>query len=195
MARPQISIKIVGMRDTIKFLSEIDKSLFTGLTVRWKRKLMNDMAGAGVKATRDAIRTQGFGSWEPLSKWTKARTGRRKVLSGMEKHVKPKLSRSGAMRAAVLFRSPGDWTLTQHHRGFTKKPTNKVIKVALKKPGLLGLKSKKEVFFKDDTETKVPARKVWPVGARLDRMVTSTTNKWVADYKRWLATKQKRKVI
>lgn len=195
MARRGVEVIRVGWEDTIKFLSDVDRSLFVGTRVAWKRKLLNNLAKASSRATKGNIRTQGHGTWAKLSKWTRARTGRRKALSGQEKNVRPKLSRTKAMRSAVIFRSPGNWTLTQHHDGFTEQPTNKVIKVLLKKPGIIGLKGKKEIFFKDDKVTKVPARKIWPEGAQLDRIIASTLIEWVSQYKSWLDKRRSKKTI
>ena len=46
MARANIRVIKIGFKDTIEFLRDIDRSLFTGATLRWKRKLVNDMARA-----------------------------------------------------------------------------------------------------------------------------------------------------
>jgi hypothetical protein len=115
-----------------------------------------------------------------LSDWTKAQTGRRKALITAVPHVKAKLANAAGTRSATIFRSPGNWTLTQHHDGFEEPGTNKPVKITLKRPGLVGLKGKTETFIKDKG-VEVPRRPVWPEG----RQLATINRQELARWRRW----------
>ena len=74
------------------------------------RKLRDD--------ARLRITTQDGGQYEPLSKWTRARTGRRKALITERKHISFRLVGG---KTLIVGHTPvkGDWSLAQHEDGFT----------------------------------------------------------------------------
>lgn len=177
----QIDVVLRGWTRAENVLRVVDKDIFKG-PKRFRRRLLNDVARAGVKTSRDNIRTQGHGKWPPLSKWTRAQTGRRKALIAQIPRITAILANRAAITSAVVFRSPGDWTLTQHHNGFTEPPTKKIVKIELKNPGLIGLKKAKDIYFVDNEPTVVPRRPIWPEGQQLRRLMNTAINKWRRDF-------------
>ena len=97
-----------------------------------RRRLLNDLARKGRDISRGNIASQGGGTWPPLSKWTRAQTGRRKALLAQIPRITAILANAAARTAVVIFTSPGNWTLTQHHFGFTEPAENKVVKIPMK---------------------------------------------------------------
>jgi hypothetical protein len=172
----------------------VDKLLLRGpKTLR--RRLLNRLAADGRNETRKNITSQGRGTWAKLSKWTAAQTGRRKALITLRRFVGVKKANSKAMSAATVFRSPGDFTLTQHHTGFTELAKGGVVKIPLKRPGALDKKGKlntkgaKEVSFKDTTAKVVPARPVWPDRKQLKPIIRKNILLFVKDLQKALARK------
>lgn len=166
-----------------KVITFVDRDLFVGPKTGRKR-LLTALARRGRDATRKNIRSQGNGRWPPLSPWTRAQTGRRKALVTAIPMIKAKKANREGTRSAVIFRSPGDWTLTQHHDGFKEPGTNKPVKIQLKRPGIVGLK--KKVIFLADKGTTVPPRPVWPEGRQLATINRQELVKWRADFMRRL---------
>lgn len=159
-----------------------------GATPVMRRKLLNRLVARARDMTRKNITTQGKGSWKPLSKWTVAQTGRRKALITLRKFVGVKKATARAMRAAVVFRSPGDFTLTQHHLGYKDEADGGVVRLKLKRPGALGLPSKvTEKSFVDKRSRQVPARPVWPSTSATLRMVRREARKWRREVDRRLS--------
>jgi hypothetical protein len=171
-------------------IEKVDTSMFIG-NKAMRRKLLNDLARKGRDTSRQNIRTQGGGTWPPLSKWTRAQTGRRKALLQQIPRIHAILANAAARTSAVIFRSPAEWTLTQHHHGFTEPPTHKVVKIELKtrvkdlkvtKRGKTSLSKGNAIYFVDDQPTKVPRRPVWPEGGQLARMVGLSLRKWNREF-------------
>jgi hypothetical protein len=164
-----------------------------------RRKLLNRLAAGGRDATKRNITTQGRGTWEKLSKWTRAQTGRRKALVSIRKFVGVKRANSKATKAMTVFRSPGDYTLTQHHTGFTELATGGVVKIELKRPGALDKKGKlrtkgaKTVAFKDTNQKIVPARPVWPNRKQLQPIIRKSIRLFVKEFQAALARKARRR--
>ncbi len=153
-----------------------------------RRRLLNRLVSRSRDMTRKNITSQGKGSWRPLSKWTMAQTGRRKALITLRKFIGVKKASPRALRAAVVFRSPGNFTLTQHHFGFKDKATGGIVRLELKRPGALGLPSKvKSKTFVDKHSRDVPARPVWPSLSATLRMVRSEARKWRREVDRRLS--------
>lgn len=133
------------------------------------RKLRDDV--------RRRITTQGDGSWAPLSKWTRARTGRRKALITERRRVvfivKPK-----RLDIVYLERS-SEWDLTSHHRGFTTPGfRGKKAVIPLRNPSALGVKGNSITIF-SAKPSKVPARPVWTPRNKILRILKPITSAWV----------------
>lgn len=181
----EIDVILRGWTRANNLLKVVDKDLFRG-PKRFRRKLLNRVARGARDASRSNIRSQGGGKWPPLSKWTRAQTGRRKALIDQIPRILATLANRAAMSSAVIHNSPGDWSLNQHHTGFTEPPTNKVVKIELKNPGLLGLKRVKEKYFVDNEPTVVPRRPIWPEGRQLKRLMEVEINRWRVEFDRHL---------
>lgn len=180
-----ISAILFGWTQARGRINLIDREIASG-PKRFRKMLLTRLARAGQKMTRRNITTQGGGTWAPLSDWTKAQTGRRKALVTIRKFVGIKRANANATKSATVFRSPGLWSLTQHHQGFVERPTGKVVKIDLKRPTALGskLKSKVSVTFKDNREKVVPARPVWPRGRKLKLLVVREVRAWRTKFNR-----------
>lgn len=127
---------------------------------------------------RDRISSQGDGgSWKKLSKWTRARTGRRKALiterSRVTYIVKPR-----RLEIAYAERS-SQWNLTKHHHGFqTPGFRGKKAVIPLRNPGPLGAKGNALTIFSAKPSV-VPARPIWTPETKLLRIVNPITRVWV----------------
>lgn len=127
---------------------------------------------------RRNISSQDGGSYEPLSKWTRARTGRRKALVSERKHIH---FRFRPARLEVYYNMHRGFTLTQHHKGYTIKPKNRKVSIPLRNPGLLNNKSwrkAKAATFVDRKPKKVPARKIWPDENKVVSVTTKAAFTW-----------------
>jgi phage gpG-like protein len=135
-----------------------------------RRRLMKMIGRKFRDHARRNITTQGGGKWKPLSKWTRARTGRRKALVTLRPRIK---FRATADQAVLFFeRRDPHWTLSDHHRGFRSPPVRgKLMKVPLRNPGLLGLRGKDHIEFTSRKESVIPARPIWPVGRQAKRII------------------------
>lgn len=189
-----VGIVLFGWKRGRGQITLVDKLLLRG-TKPLRRKLLNRLAASGRDQTRRNITTQGSGTWAKLSKWTRAQTGRRKALVTLRKFVGVKKARGKALSAATIFRSPGDYTLTQHHTGFTETPQGGVVKVELKRPGALDKKGKlkvkaaKVVSFRDNTAQVTPARPVWPSRKQLKPIIRKNISLFVKELQAALAKK------
>jgi hypothetical protein len=161
----------------------VDRDLFRGPKTM-RKKLLNRLAREGRDQTRKNITAQGPG-WAPLSKWTVARTGKKKALLSARPKVGVVRANPAGTRSATVFRSPGDWTLTQHHDGFREGPASGPMKIPLKRPKALGLPPKTPfIILPKRGEVKVPARPVWPEGAQLRRLMSRNLRIWRAEFVR-----------
>lgn len=123
------------------------------------------------------ITTQGQGSWPKLSKWTRAKTGRRKALITERKRItfviKPRRVEIGYQERSA------DWNLTKHHRGFTTTGfKGKKVTIPLKNPRPLGIKSE-TITILSAKPSVVPARNVWGTLRRTVKVGKVVTNKWM----------------
>lgn len=193
-----VGIVLFGWRKGRGQINLVDKLLLRG-SKPLRRKLLNRLARSGRDQTRRNITTQGKGTWAKLSKWTSAQTGRRKALVSLRKYVGIKKASSKGLSSATIFRSPGDYTLTQHHTGFTEPAQGGVVKVELKRPGALDKKGKlrtkgqKVVSFKDNTPQVVPARPVWPSRKQLKPIIRKNIGLFVKELQAALARKASRR--
>lgn len=174
----------VGMKRAQRMFKRTAREL-AGTNPVMQKKLMNLLVSKVRDLARRNITTQGNGSWRPLSKWTVAQTGRRKALVTLRKHIVAIKARGRGTTASVVFNSPGDFSLNQHHDGFKDPATGGVVKIALKKPAALNLPKKTTVkAFVDRHSRDVPARRVWPEGRKLFIMLRNETRKWAREMDR-----------
>jgi hypothetical protein len=145
--------------------------------------LVRDVLGYLNSQTKFNVTNQGgtFGQrWEAKSKWISAKKGAgAKTLAGMENYIRHNMT--SKLSGRVAFYSPGDWTLTQHHRGFTLPASGREETISIRNPSALGLtpgtKAYKFVWRKD---SKVPARQIWPTEKQAFDMAGRQLIGWLA---------------
>lgn len=132
---------------------------------------------------KNRIISQNNGSWDPVSKWIRAKKNSRKPLVGVWRYVKNKsITGVGGGKLYLLFESPGDWTLTQHHDGFVNKPTGNRVTIPIVNPRPLGLKAGTKSFsFIDRRGSVVPARKAWPSEDEALKIIIPEITPWFRD--------------
>lgn len=169
------TVRIVGMkalrRAFAAYAREFEPTSSQG------RVLLNRLGRGGRTLVRRQITTQGGGSWEPLSKWTQARTGRRKALITERERVT--FRRKPRSVEIVYAERENGWNLTSHHKGFTTGGfKNKKVTIKLVQPSKLGL-SRGGVTIRQAKPSKVPARNVWTDERTIyNQVVEPITNKW-----------------
>lgn len=125
------------------------------------------------------ITSQGEGTWPALSKWTRARTGRRKALLTERSRI-TFLTKPRRLEIVYLERSR-DWNLTKHHRGFTTKGfSNKKVTIPLKNPRPLGT-TKKALTIRQAGPSIVPARPVWTPPGKVLRIMQPIVSRWTRE--------------
>lgn len=145
---------------------------------RSMRVLLTALGRAGRDSVRNRITTQGSTNpWERLSKWTRARTGRRKALITERSRIK---SRVVSGTAEVYYETRSDkWDLTKHHKGFTNPATTRGATIRLKDPRPLGLSSN-FIRIRQAKAGVVPARNVWGTDIENRSIAVVIVNTWVA---------------
>lgn len=136
--------------------------------------------GALGRKVRDDVRkritTQGDGSWAPLSKWTRARTGRRKALITERSRV-TFIVKPNRVEIVYIERS-NNWNLTKHHRGFKNSGfSGKKVTIPLRNPGALKV-SGNSLTILSAKPSVVPARTVWTPAGKLRRIALPVVNAW-----------------
>jgi hypothetical protein len=117
------------------------------------------------------------GRWAKPSKWIKAKKNSRKVLNGLGSRIR---SRYTQRALSIYFDSPGEWTLTQHHDGFTKLPELRNVTIPIKNPRPLGLSRGTKWFrFYHGKPSVTPARKVWPTEVEAEVIVAPIASRWI----------------
>ncbi len=173
------TITVTGVELTKKGMAKLNRDLSrtSVLSNRMGRALRDD--------ARRRITTQGDGTWEPLSKWTMARTGRKKAL--IKERVKITFKLIGG-QLVISHDSDGAWTLRQHEQGFTTAPDVPAT-IKLKRPRLLGVTGN-TIHIRQAKESVTPARRVFATEPEANRIVRPIVKKWGADI-----IKRSRKVV
>ena len=152
MVKPLVVVDDKDLRRAFKIIED-------QLAARGRRKLFSRIARDLRDLTRRRITSQGGGTWKPLSKWTKARTGRRKALITLRKRIKAKWDNDSA-RVFFEVSSP-EWDITDHHKGYTsRRVRGKRMTVPLKNPAAIG-HNKSTITFSNRKASITPARKIW----------------------------------
>lgn len=128
---------------------------------------------------RNRITTQGGGSWAPLGKWARARTGRRKALITERSRVKFS-KRPNSVRIFYAPRSD-KWDLTDHHEGFTTPGfSGKKLTIPLRNPSALKVKGS-SITILSAKPSVVPARKIWTSPPRALAIARPIIHRWATD--------------
>ena len=153
----QITIKTVGLDRVKRKLREYKQDFSAGSPEH--ARLMTALGRAGRDYGRKRITTQGDGSWAPLSKWTRAKTGRRKALITERQNIKYRKTRLGV---EIFHDSPSpNWSLATHARGFTRPAVRGKVVIPLKVPSILGVNKPYIVLPKGSPATVTPPRPVF----------------------------------
>ena len=157
-----ITIK-TNARRVAKQLREIEKELRADRGA-FDRVVMREAAKKLRKLVRTNLRTGGQGSWAPLARSTRERTGRTLPLSTLVNRIRFR-SRARGTRYEVYFlqRSP-NWDLTQHHNGYRVSATRNTRMAWRLAAGGTVVISNRKAF-------SVPARKVWPSQRKVNDIV------------------------
>lgn len=169
MTQPVFTVETQALRRAMKILDD-------SFGKRGRNLLMSRIARELRDRTRKRITSQGEGTWAPLSKWTQARTGRRKALVTLRKNVK---ARWNADEAAIYFEPVSNkWDLTDHHRGFTSPAVNgKRMSWNLVRPTAIGLRQNK-ISIMSRKASVIPARDVWSTDRKTKIWVNTQINKY-----------------
>lgn len=177
MALFKSEVKPVGFRELRRAL-ELTKGDFKAPSKR-VTVLFNRVGRALRDDARNRITTQGEGKWKPLSKWTRAKTGRRKALITERRNI---IYSNKGTRVEVIHRSPSpNWNLNKHAAGFTRPAVRKRVRIPLRQPSLLGVKTPFIILPRGSRATKTPARNVWGTIAQQRNVFIPITRNWLAE--------------
>lgn len=139
---------------------------------------LNVLLRAIGRKSRDQVRKNITGQvgFEKLSKWTRAKTGRRKSLLPLRKMITFRLKPKSVEVGIVPISS--EWNATKHHRGFNNPPEGRVV-LNLKNPRALKV-SGQWFSFNDTKGSDVPARPIWGISvAPYARIAGNESVKWM----------------
>lgn len=176
-----IELRITGIKQAKWGIRYLINALETGgprQTV-----LLNRLGRAFRDQSRQHITDQSYGGqkWAPLSKWTKARTGRNKALLKQRERI---IFRTAPGRLEVGYREEeAGWNLTKHHKGFrTLGVTGKLMRVPLVRPTALNPVPKGNAkFFTKSKAAVVPARPIWPDRKMIGVMGRPIVTQWMQE--------------
>ncbi len=167
-ANININVKTTGLDKTKKGLLKIQRAL------KRTNPLMNGIGRALRDDARRRITTQDGGTYAPLSKWTRAQTGRRKALITERKNITFKLV-GGSLQIGHV--SPGAWTIGMHERGFVEQ--NKSETITLRNPKALKDVRGTQFFLKSPKPSVTPARKVFANRAETESIARRKADEWI----------------
>ncbi len=147
------TIRITGVVETQKGIRQIMRAVnkTTPLFNRIGRGLRDD--------ARRRITTQDGGKYPPLSKWTRARTGRRKAFVTEKKNISFKMIGS----SLLIGHTATGWSLSMHEKGFvTPGFSGKAVVIPLKNPAALRNVKTRFMTIRGAKASVVPARRVFP---------------------------------
>lgn len=175
-----IVIRTIGLDDLARSSRRWQKGLEKGSGRM--RVLLNRIGRRLRDRSRKRITTQGEGSWQPLGKWVRAKTGRRKALITERPRIKYTVGRGNVK---IYHDSPSTrWSLNDHAKGFDRPGNSKPVFIPLKNPGALSPGSnltKRGIFLpKGNKPTRTPKRDVWGTETSARRQVINP------EVQRWL---------
>lgn len=169
MANININVKTTGLGKTVKGLNQIKRSL------KRTNTLMNGIGRALRDDAKRRITTQDGGTYAPLSKWTRAQTGRRKALITERKNITFKLV-GGILQIGHTSDDPR-WNIGMHERGFVED--NKSETITLRNPKALKDVRGTQFFLKSPKASVVPARKVFANKAETESIARMKADAWI----------------
>jgi hypothetical protein len=163
---------VVNNKSASRYIQGLPRRIERALPALWR-----SLATPLKANVRTRLATADGGRWAKPSRWIKAKKNSRKVLNGLGQRIR---SRYTQQALNIYFESPGDWTLTQHHDGFTVPPEGRHVLIPIKNPRPLGLSSGTKWFtFFHGKPSVVPARKVWPSEVEAEAIVVPIASAWI----------------
>jgi hypothetical protein len=160
--------------ETKAFLKKVEIALREQLP-----SLFRTLGDVYVHDVKKRIITQNNGMWAPASKWLKAKNGHTRVLDGMEKYVRARVSQ----KQLAIVSTARNWTLSMHHEGFENKlvgpgekmdqhgrvelkirdgrPLNLYTELKNRRDASKGVRSQ-TFSFVPKNPGRTPPRKIWP---------------------------------
>lgn len=164
---------VANTKSASRYINGLERRIDRALPGLWRQLAVPLKADVKTR-----LSTADGGRWAKPSRWIKAKKNARKVLTGLTSRIK---SRYTPTTLSVYFESPGDWTLTQHHDGFTKPAEGRHVLIPIKNPRPLGLSRGTKWFsFFHRKASVVPARKVWPSEAEAEAIIVPVASAWIA---------------
>lgn len=146
------TITITGVTETQKGIDKIMRD------VKKTKVLLNRLGRAFRQDARTRITTQNVGSYPKLSKWTRARTGRRKAFVNEKKNITFRASNN----IVQIGHNASGWSLADHEKGFTTPGfSGMAITIPLKNPKALRDVTGHSITIRGAKESVVPARRVF----------------------------------
>ena len=145
--------------------------------------LLNKSGYALVKDVQDRIQSADHGSWRQPSKWTMAKKGVAKALTGAENFV---FWRVSGMKLTIFGKTPGNWTLTQHDKGFENKlaeedeKVGERVRLRIINPAPLGLPKPGDFMFVPKRAGITPPRKIWTTPGEAAKIVYPVAFRWLS---------------
>jgi hypothetical protein len=176
----EVLIEFKGLDEALRKFHGLDEELLAA-----RPRLFQVLGEALADNVKTRIITHDSGSWAPASKWSRAKTGYAyPTLLGAEKYVKFSMDQS---TLRIYGKTPPEWTLTMHHKGFWNKligddePTDRFGRVILKiKDGSpLDLPSAAVFLFVPQKAAVTPARKIWPTTEEAQAIANPIASRWL----------------
>lgn len=186
-----IEVQLRNGVETKDFLRKLEVALREQLP-----SLFRTLGDTYVADVKHRIISQDDGKWAPASKWLKAKTGQSRVLDGMEKYVKARIS---ATQLAIVSTAIG-WSLSMHDQGFENKlvgpresldghgrvelkikdgrPLNLYVELKRKRDGSTVPRSQTFAFV-PKKPGHTPARKIWPTADEAVRLGNPIASRWL----------------
>lgn len=141
--------------------------------------LMGRLGRAFRDDARLRITNQDGGNYAPLSKWTRARTGRRKALVTEKKNIS--FIVSGAKSIVVIgHTAKGDWSLNMHEKGFvTPGFSGFSTIIPLKNPSALSGVRGNRITIRGAKPSIVPARRVYATKVEATTIIRPIIEDWL----------------
>jgi hypothetical protein len=175
-----MTVHVTGMRRANAIIKGVmrDAEKVRPLLTRIGRSLRDD--------SKKRISSQDGGTYAPLSKWTRARTGRRKAFitqrKGIGFRVKGPLLSIGHTVIHTDTSDNKQWNFNQHARGFTTPAGTHPVSIKIRNPKALK-KPRPEpggmMILHKYKKQETPARQVFPNPFQAQRIIRRDAEIWL----------------
>ena len=164
------TLNITGVVETQKGINKIMRDVN-------KTSVLFRRIGQGLRDdARRRITTQDGGKYAPLSKWTRARTGRRKALTTEKKNINFRVTGS----TLLIGHTATGWNLSMHEKGFrTPGFSGRSVTIPLKNPKALRNIKGDSITIRAAKASDVPARRVFPNEGEATTIIRPIVNDWL----------------